>query len=154
MARQREAQTVARGQKHSRGLGAAPERRSHSYVRLLPPSRVQPAERRPSRQGRPSRAQGLNLRWRCSTKFSCCLRKPRPWYLAAKKMLLLHMQFHTSLHRSCDSPARAVLCRRRNACASAEKFNWIFSVDYRLRISSYILEKLSYLLPSRANAAA
>lgn len=47
----------------------------------------------------------------------CCLRKPRPWDPAAGKMLLLHMQFHTSLHRSCDSPARGVLCHRRNTCA-------------------------------------
>lgn len=68
--------------------------------------------------------------------------------------LLLHTQFRTSLHRSCDSPATAMLCRQRNTCASAENFNWIFSVDYQLWISSYILEKLTYLLPSRANTAA
>lgn len=83
-----------------------------------------------------------------------CLRKPRPWDLASGKMLLLHMQFHTSLHRSCDSPARAALCHRRNTCAQAEKFNWIFFMDYRLWISSYILTKLSSLLSSRANTAA
>lgn len=98
-----------------------------------------------SRHGRPHRAQGLNACWRCSTKSPRSLRKPGPWYLAAEKVLLLHVRFHTSLHGSCDSPARAMLCHRRNACAAAEKFNWIFFVDYRLRISKLHTQKAKLL---------
>lgn len=117
-------------------------------------SQVKLTERWTPHQGCLYGAQGLNVCWWCTMKFPRCLRKPGPWYLAAEKTFLLYMQFHTSLHTSCDAPVRAVLCHRRNACALAEKFNWIFFMDYWLQISSYIREKLSYLLPSRANAAA
>lgn len=113
-----------------------------------------PSKDDPSCQGRLYQAQGLHVCHQCGTKFPCCRRKPGPWYLSAEKTLLLHMQlFHTSLHRSCDSLARALLCHGRNARASAEKFNWIFFVDYRPRILSYIVEKLSYLLLSSSREA-